>query len=389
MLSKTLSQLALIVAIIGINLSCNGDNQGNKTGDVVEPRFVITDSLVVDYLGELKIMDIKPDRSEFLMFDFQRKEMVRVDSKGQILLARNLTGDIKDGYGSSFISAHYHGYNEVLILTHQGFYSYDLSLNLIDSKDSPFAVFTNTAIGGHANLITDGALFTNIYPDNFSREMFEQEDFLSQFPFLTVYDLEQEKILARQYIPASCQMIKNKGEYRETAPFSIRDGDTIYLLFSYSPEIYQYSFPELELQDTIHLEPGDVYVQIDPASPKAEAFDRFFNELAASSYVGLYQSNGFLMTAYHGAAPREKVDALPKNVVGGPEFSALRKQYKIPYYQLIKDGKKLWEGHLDVDFRYKGGRLFAYRNMHLPKVEEESDHVVFYFYEIEHEGRDT
>jgi len=291
--------------------------------------------------------------------------------------------DIKDGYGSSFISAHYHGYNEVLILTHKGFYSYDLSLNLIDSKDNPFAVFTNTVMGGHANLITDGALFTNIYPDNFSREMFEQEDFLSQFPFLTVYDLEQENILARQFIPASSQMIKNKGEYREAAPFSIRDGDTIYLLFSYSPEIYQYSFPELELQNRINLNPGEAYVQIMPASPEAEAYDRFFKELSASNFVNLYQSNGYLMTSYLGAAPQEKVDALPKNVLRGPEFSALRKQYKIPYYQIIKDGIKLWEGHLDVDFRYKGGRLFAYRNMHLPKVEEELDHVAIYFYEIQ------
>ncbi|MEX0883920.1 MAG: hypothetical protein WDZ72_10645, partial [Cyclobacteriaceae bacterium] len=129
--------------------------------------------------------------------------------------------------------------------------------------------------------------------------------------------------------------------------------------------------------------PGEAYVQIMPASPKAEGFDRFFKELAASNFVNLYRSNGYLMTAYLGAAPQEKVDALPKNVVGGPEFSALQKQYKSPYYQVVKDGKKLWEGHLDIDFRYKGGRLFAYRNLHLPQVEEELDYVTFYFYEIQ------
>ncbi|MEX0883602.1 MAG: hypothetical protein WDZ72_09030, partial [Cyclobacteriaceae bacterium] len=146
------------------------------------------------------------------MFDFQRKEMVRVDSKGQILLAKNLTGDNKDGYGEYFVSAHYHGEDEVLILTQNKIYRYDLTLNLINSKDSPFRFFTNTVGGGHVNRLSDGILFTNIYPDNPSREMFEQEDFLSQFPFLTVYDLQQEKILARQYIPASSQMIKNPGQ---------------------------------------------------------------------------------------------------------------------------------------------------------------------------------
>lgn len=379
--SKSRCRIILLFIMIGMGFSCASGDKDNKTGDNYVPEFVITDSLVIDYLGGLNIMDIKPDRSEYLMFDFQRKEMVRVDNRGQILLAKNLTGDIKDGYGDHFISAHYQGNDEVHIITYNRFYRYDLTLTLINSKDSPFAVLTNTS-GGHANMLSDGILFTNIYPDNPSEELYEQEDFLAHFPFLTVYDMEQEKILASQYIPASSQMIKNPGEYRETAPFSIREGNTIFLLFSYSPEIYQYSFPELELQHKIDLNPGENYVQIMPASPKAEPFDQFVKELGASNFVNLYRSNGYLMTTYLGAAPKEKVDALPRNILGG-EFSALHKQYKIPYYQVVKDGKKLWEAHLDIDFRYKGGRLFAYRNMHLPKVEEELDYVAFYFYEIQ------
>lgn len=384
MRSKTLSHLYLIGLVIGLNLSCADGDRENIARDDFEPRFVITDSLVIDYLGELRILDIQPDRSEYLMYDFQRKEMVRVDRNGKILLAKNLTGDSKDSYGQYFISAHYHCPDEVIIFTDHEIYWYDLEFRLTESRKSPFGIFTNTyGSAGHVNLLSDGVLFTNIYPDNPSQEFFEQEDFLSQFPFLTVYDLEQDKILTSQYFPGSSQMIKNPGEYREAGPFSIRDGASLYLLFSYSPEIYRYSFPALELLDTIPLTPGATYVQIDPASPKAEAFDRFFKELGASSYVNLYQSNGYLMTAYKGAAPQEKVDALPRNIVGGEEFSALAKEYKIPYYQVIKDKRKVWEGHLDIDFRYRGGSLFARRNLQRPRVEEELDYLAFYFYEIQ------
>ncbi|MDN3686660.1 hypothetical protein [Cyclobacterium jeungdonense] len=383
MLSQRFCHLFLIGLMIGLNFSCSNSGQENLSNDDFEPRFVITDSLVIDYLGGLSILDIKPDRSEYLMYDFQRKEMVRVGSNGKILLARNLTGDGKDSFGQYFISAHYQGPEEVIIFTENEIYRYDLEFRLTDSREIPFGIFTNTYGVGHVNALSDGVLFTNIFPDKPSKELFKQEDFLSQFPFLTVYDLEQDKILTSQYFPASSQMIKNPGQYRETAPFSIRDGNTIYLLFAYSPEIYQYSFPELELQDTIHLEPGEAYVQIDPASPKAEAFDRFFKELGASSYVNLYQSNGYLMTAYQGAAPQDKVDALPRNIVGGEEFSALEKEYKIPYYQVIKDKRKVWEGHMDIDFRYQGGRLFARRNLQLPRVDEELDYLVYYFYEIQ------
>ncbi|WP_154858157.1 hypothetical protein [Cyclobacterium xiamenense] len=380
---QILCPLLPIGLMIGLHLSCSNSGRENRSGDGFEPRFVITDSLVIDYLGRLAILDIQSDRSEYLMFDHQRKEMVRVDSNGQILLAKNLTGDTRDGYGSYFISAHYHGSEEVIILTNKKLFRYDLNLQLIQSGELPFSFFTNTVYGGHVNDLSGGILFTNSFPQYPSGEVLEQEDFLTQLPFLTVYDLEQDTILSRQYIPASSQMLKNPGQYREMAPFSIRNDATIYLLFSYSPEIYRYTFPELELQDTIQLSPGDAYVQIDPASPKAEPFDRFFKELGASSFVHLSRSNGYLMAAYQGAAPQEEVDALPRNVVGGEAFSALQKEYKIPYYQIVKEGRKVWEVHLDIDFRYKGGRLFADRNLHLPRVETELDQVFFYFYEIQ------
>lgn len=103
MLSKSRFQPALMVLLIGLSLSCSSSGHENKSGDDFKPRFVITDSLVIDYLGGLNIWDIKPDRSEYLMYDFQRKEMVRVDSKGKILLSKNLTGDHKDSYGQYFI----------------------------------------------------------------------------------------------------------------------------------------------------------------------------------------------------------------------------------------------------------------------------------------------
>ncbi|NHE55514.1 hypothetical protein [Cyclobacterium plantarum] len=71
MLSKSRFQPALMVLLIGLSLSCSNSGHENKSGDDFIPQFVITDSLVIDYLGELNIMDIKPDRSEFLMFDLQ------------------------------------------------------------------------------------------------------------------------------------------------------------------------------------------------------------------------------------------------------------------------------------------------------------------------------
>ena len=75
---KSRFKFTLVFMIIGLGFSCASGDKDNLAGDGFEPRFVITDSLVIDYLGGLNIMDIKPDLSEYLMFDFQRKEMDHV-----------------------------------------------------------------------------------------------------------------------------------------------------------------------------------------------------------------------------------------------------------------------------------------------------------------------
>lgn len=361
---------------------------GNKTRDLdqyesFEPNFVLKDSLVIDYLGMLSLMDIKVDGSEYLLYDHQRKELLRVNADGEILLNKNLTSDSKDGYGSYFFSCHYMGEKEIVVFTYNEAYVYDNELNLVKSLDLPFYFETNTVGGGHVNLLLDETLFTNSVAADVSNDFLKEEDYLASYPFLTVYDMKKEEVMAREPIPSGSQLIKNPGEYRETAPFSLVYKEQLYLLFSYSPEIYKYSFPEMELLETIELSPGKDYVQAEPTPRKGDGLGKFFNELASSNYVCLYESNGYLITSFLGGAPKEEVDALPKDVVGGEDFMRVMNKYKIPYYQIISDGKKLWEGHLDIDFRYKGGRLFAARNVNLPHVEEELDHVAFYFYDIE------
>jgi len=371
-------RLILLICIVGFSCS-NGNKKRITTGAI--PQFVVKDSLVVDYLGALDIIDIKPDRSEYLMYDYQRKEVLRIDSEGGIIINKDLSGDGKDSFGSYFNSAHYYGNDQLLFVTKNNFYFYDLDLNLIEKKVLPFSVFTNTVFNSHNNLLVGSKLFTNRITEQAFEEFHNRDDYLSSFPFLSVYDFEKEEILSEQFIPKESHLIKSPGKYRETAPHSIVLGDVLYLLFYYSPEIYKFSFPELSYLGKIVLNPSE-YVQVKP-EPKGELAIGAFNELAGSEFVHFSVSNDYFLTGYRGAAPQEKVDALPKNVLGGEAFMELVNVYKIPYYQIIRGEKKLWEGHIDIRFNFKGGHLFAKRDIHQPVVEEEKDEVAFYFYKID------
>jgi len=367
--------------LICFQFSCSSSNERGIAEDEA-PQLIVTDSLIVDYLGNLTMIDIKPDRSEYLMYDGQRKEFLRINAEGDIILSKNLSGDGKDSFGPYFYSAHFFGSDKLLFITYTGIYVYDLDFNLTEKEESPFKVYTNTISGSHVNLLRGNKLFTNRLPEKPSEDFFNQKDHLSKFPFLTVYDIEEKEIIAEQYIPKETRMIKFPGKYREIAPHSIVIEDVLYLLYFNSPEIYRFTFPDLSYIGKITLNPSEDYVQVNPSPEEDSGFGAFFNELAGSEYVHFSVSNGFFLTGYRGAAPQDKVDALPKNIVGGELFMALEKEYKIPYYQIIKGDEKLWEGHVDVQFKYKGGHLFADRNIHQPIVEEEKDYVAFYFYKI-------
>ena len=375
----TLYRLSLLL-LIYTQFSCSS---GSDRVEFIEevPQFILTDSLVVDYLGVLTILDIKAERSEYLMYDPQRKELLRVNKHGDIILSKNLSADGKDSFGAYFYSAHYYDDDKLLIFPYSGgICTYDFQFNLL-SKETPFNIFTNALGSGIATLLVDNKLFANKYPEKASGDLYAHEDYLARHPFLTTYDLDKKKVIAEQYLPKESQIIQHPGKYSEPEPHSIMMEDELYLLFSNSPEIYKYSFPKLKLLGKVALNPSDKYVQVKPFPVEALG-NGVFNKLAGSEYFHFSASKGYLLTGYMGAAPQDKVDALPQDLLGGEDFMALVKEYKIPYYQIRKGGKILWEGQNDTRFKFKGGHLFADRNIIQPKVEEEKDHVVYYFYEI-------
>ena len=375
----TLYRLSLLL-LIYTQFSCSS---GSDRVEFIEevPQFILTDSLVVDYLGVLTILDIKAERSEYLMYDPQRKELLRVNKHGDIILSKNLSADGKDSFGAYFYSAHYYDDDKLLIFPYSGgICTYDFQFNLL-SKETPFNIFTNALGSGIATLLVDNKLFANKYPEKASGDLYAHEDYLARHPFLTTYDLDKKKVIAEQYLPKESQIIQHPGKYSEPEPHSIMMEDELYLLFSNSPEIYKYSFPKLKLLGKVALNPSDKYVQVKPFPVEALG-NGVFNKLAGSEYFHFSASKGYLLTGYMGAAPQDKVDALPQDLLGGEVFMALVKEYKIPYYQIRKGGKILWEGQNDNRFKFKGGHLFADRNIIQPIVEEEKDHVVYYFYEI-------
>ncbi|TXE02662.1 hypothetical protein [Algoriphagus aquimarinus] len=91
----------LPVLLFAVLVACSDKTQ-EKLSDVYVPELVITDSLVIDHLTELGMIDVKEDHSEFLFFDWKTNELIRVDNSGEIILKANRSEDGKDSYKTQY-----------------------------------------------------------------------------------------------------------------------------------------------------------------------------------------------------------------------------------------------------------------------------------------------
>jgi hypothetical protein len=352
-----------------------------KTASHSEPELIVTDSLVIDYLGTLQLLDFKPDRSEFLLYDFQRSELVRVDHKGNIRQQANRSLDGKDSYQSRFfISANYRDNGDILIETFGRLFVYDSALTLMEKRKLPYELATGTIGGSRVTLPIADYLYAFSVGTG-DNDKLQDASSLHTYPFLTAYDLASSQVTAREPMPAKSQMVQNPGVYRSMDPIPLYRDGLLHLMFRYSPEIFVYDFPSLKLKEVLDLHPEPTYRQIPPVK-KYENFDGFFAELASSTYTGFAHSNGYLLTSYLAAAPQDEVDALPRDVVGGPDYLAVREKYKKSYYQVFRDKEKIWEGKWEVDLQMHNDLIYSTHRPGVDPQTEERDEVVFYFYEL-------
>lgn len=351
--------------------------------DVYVPELVITDSLVIDHLTELGMIDVKEDHSEYLFFDWKTDELLRISASGEILAKANRSEDGKDSFKARyFTTADYSGENEIFITTHAGAFIYDLDFNLKEEKPIDFSLVTRRIGGSNAADVIGDYLYTFSVENEEGEKVYSSEEFSTSFPFMTVRDLHSIEIIKSEYIPTQSQMAITPGQYLNLDPIVRFSGDEFFALFPNSPELYVYDFPSLELKSFISMNPGDDFKQIEPINENIN-FDGFFKSLASSQYTNYAFSNGYLLTQYEGAAPKDEVDALPKDVVGGSEYNSLVKKYKEKqFYQIFKGEEKLWEGSWDVNLWLVRDLLYSNAKPGEDPDAVEKDFQTIYFYEL-------
>ncbi|WP_291788499.1 hypothetical protein [Cecembia sp.] len=130
---KTIKSL-VVLALFQISLiSCK-----QSAKDMLDSNWslVLVDSLQVEHLGEMMLLDISPNHELFLTADYQKNTYFLIDKKGEIFSEINKSGDQPDSFGYAFSEMSFWDDNTIFVVGSKGLKWYDLEGN--ESKFVPF-----------------------------------------------------------------------------------------------------------------------------------------------------------------------------------------------------------------------------------------------------------
>lgn len=362
-------------------IACSEKNQETQSEAYI-PELVIIDSLVIDRLTKPFMIDVKPDHSEFLFYDWKTSEFLRVSESGEVLKTADLTGDGKNSMQAGyFIGAKYAADDKILILTLSGIYEYDLDFTLKNKVTNSFELVTRT-VGGSKSFDTfEDYLYTFSVEVKDRSTVFKSEYFSNSYPFITLRDIKSFEIVKSDSVPLESQMAKNPGFYTLLDPIVKYRAGELYMIFPNSPEIYVYDFPSLNLKDHWKLNPGDFYKLTEPTEP--EDMRSYINSLGGGAFSEFTFSNDYLLTIYQNAIPSDELQLItPENISSDKSSEIIMKYRNQPNYQIFKGKDKVWEGVWDIKLSIQRDLIFSTSKLGEDPSAVEKDMQTFYFYEL-------
>jgi len=157
---------------------------------------------------------------EYLLYDWNTKEIMRVDSEGEVLAIADLVSDGKNSFRRSyFINANYGANDEVVIQNWPSAVSIWSWFYLKENQNTDYQLVTRR-VGGSRSFQTFGDfIFTFSYKPKDSESYQTVDDLLSSYPLLNIRDAKSLEIINQSTIPASSQMVKYPGIYFQLDPY--------------------------------------------------------------------------------------------------------------------------------------------------------------------------
>ncbi len=236
----------LLIAFCTFSCSRGNEEETKPSTPLSEQQleFEIYDSLVVDYLGNLVLMDISPDKNVFLLMEQNSNEILITDAEGSILHQYSRSGEGPDAYGNdksgkaTFISN-----TEYLIPTTRNVVQYDLDGNLIRKIEPDFQGMANLIVSASKSVIKRG---NNLYFKIEGRS--HGEDDLNKKNSLEKVNFETGEFIPIVPFPKTSKFMNEEIEFAPFDYFPIYEvtQDSLFFMFRNEPKLFSYSLDNLD-----------------------------------------------------------------------------------------------------------------------------------------------
>ncbi|SFU08512.1 hypothetical protein SAMN04489724_3818 [Algoriphagus locisalis] len=128
----------LLILLVFSFFACESPTSSSSSGEKTTLTLEIADSIRVNYIGKLNLMDVNPEFKMILFFDPQNMKFVSTDFEGKILGEFSKDRDAPDGFGFFPMAAgRFNASQNIQIVSMFGIYEYDLDGNLLTSHKIP------------------------------------------------------------------------------------------------------------------------------------------------------------------------------------------------------------------------------------------------------------
>jgi len=238
-----------IISILFIFACSSKEEEAQKPLAEQQFEFEIYDSLVVDYLGNLILMDISPDGNHFLLIDQNTDSIFVTDPKGEIKYRYKRTGEGPEMIQGNRIGTGGFLDNSSFILpSSRAIYIYSLQGELKKSYNPEFRGVSRLLIPSNpAHAVSNAKVFVQM-PGRYSDLKEPGIEFQKKSRRLEVLDLKTEKFEPAIPFPAESKYSSQTEEhivFDYYVSFTI-SGDSLYLAFRNEPKLFVYDVSNLE-----------------------------------------------------------------------------------------------------------------------------------------------
>lgn len=373
--------LPCVVALSYFSCSLKDNSSAIESYDY---SFEIVDSLQIDYLGSLWIIDFDSSSQSYLARGNRDREFMVLDRNGMTLSTLEFPSDGPYAlYGPINPIGLRDGEIEFHVMN-LGFFRYDFNGNRIWQYKLPFNYFYINGLSGDA-IYPLGDAIAFVRPER--AEVVTDESLTSIFegvygqPILEVIDTVSN--VGRETMPFPPNSMYSDGNFNYWMfPTIIRSGKEWILYFRNEMKfwVYQEEGGEVNFDREVSLEVDDAIKPIGVPFEKEEDY----SELTENNYPGtireIYRAKDKILVIYHKGIPEELARQVDRDEASGRRELEKLKQYYVAVFDgefnLLQNDIPVPKGLIFTTILTEDGEILALK--HPDFFETEDDFVVYY-----------